>query len=90
MIIAGAKNIRMGNILQTIIEQCSRIAISVSNEDRVERIKTAILPAHFKIFKAIADGDPDRAEIFMKEHIKDVADYFSHCQLRIPYATKYI
>ena len=80
VVIAGAKNSRMENMLRIVLEQCGRaVTLSASDPSRME---TVIIPAHRKIFNAIVAGEPDRAEKAAREHILDVQEFFTKYQLK--------
>jgi DNA-binding GntR family transcriptional regulator len=84
--IAGSKNSRLENYLRIILEQCGRaVTLSASDPTRMENV---ILPAHRKIFNAIAAGEPEPAEAAAREHVADVQDFFTRYQLRHHYALK--
>ena len=86
LVISGAKNSRMENMLRIVLEQCSRaVTLSASAPNRMEQV---IIPAHRKIFDAIADGAPDRAEIAVREHILNVQEFFTQYQIKHHYIMK--
>ena len=81
--IAGAKNTRLENYSRIVLEQCGR-AVTLSASDPV-RMAKVLLPAHRKIFNAIAAGDPELAEKAAREHVVDVQDFFTQYQIRHHY-----
>lgn len=84
--IAGSKNTRLENYLKIVLEQCSRaVTLSASDPGRMENV---ILPAHKRIFDAIAAGEPETAEKAAREHVVDVQDFFTQYQIRHHYALK--
>jgi DNA-binding GntR family transcriptional regulator len=84
--IAGSKNTRLENFLRIVLEQCARaVTLSASDPGRMEKV---ILPAHRRIFDAIAGGDPDLAETAAREHVVDVQDFFTQYQLKHHYTLK--
>jgi DNA-binding GntR family transcriptional regulator len=78
--ISGAKNTRLESYMRTLLEKCSR-AITLSASDQV-RMETVIIPAHRKIFTAIAEGDPERAEKAAREHVENVQEFFIQYQMK--------
>jgi DNA-binding GntR family transcriptional regulator len=80
LMIAGAKNLRLENYLKIILEQCSRaVTLSASEPARMEHV---IMPAHRKIFSAIAAGEPELAEQAAREHVVNVQEFFTQYQIK--------
>ena len=84
LIISGSNNSRIKKYMKIIMEQCGR-AVTLSASDP-ERMENELIPAHRKIYEAIAAGNSEGAEAAIRQHILDVMDFFTRYQIKHRYS----
>jgi DNA-binding GntR family transcriptional regulator len=72
LFIKGAKNNRLENLLKTVRDQNYRMALFTTTDHN--RLEMSI-EQHRKVLAAVKQGDENKAEALVKEHIVNVKEY---------------